>query len=302
MPNTFEKTQIFQDLLDQQITQEATSNFLETNAGQVIYNGGDEVKIPTITTDGLSDYDRQTGYPSGSVTLSYETKKMTQDRAQSFNIDAMDVNETNYMVNMGNVMGVFQREKVIPEIDLYRWNQIFLATDGVKHSTAKALTKDIIMDELLADITAVEDKAGTRTGLVIVMNTITASLLNSALDKRLDPVTFTSGQIHTEVKGLDGIPIIKVSSSRMNTKVTKNSSTKALEPTGVAINWLIFPQTAPIAVSKTDTVRIFSPNGEAGYPAYQKANAWHVDYRKFHDIWIPQHRLDAFYAHVQPAA
>ena len=50
MPNTFEKTQIFQTLLDQQITQEANSNFLEANAGQVIYNGGDTVKIPTITT------------------------------------------------------------------------------------------------------------------------------------------------------------------------------------------------------------------------------------------------------------
>lgn len=302
MPNTFEKTQIFQTLLDQQITQEATSNFLEANAGQVIYNGGDTVKIPTITTDGLSDYDRQTGYPSGAVTLSYETMKMTQDRAQSFNIDAMDVNETNYMVNVANIMGVFQREKVIPEIDLYRWNQIFLATDDAKHSTAKSLTKDIILDELQADITAVEDKAGTRNGLVIVMNINTASLLNSALDKKLDPVTFTSGEIHTEVKGLDGIPIIKVSSTRMNTKVTKDASTKALKAAGAAINWLIFPQFAPIAVSKTDTVRIFSPNGEAGYPAYQGANAWHVDYRKFHDIWIPKNRLDAFYAHVDPAA
>ena len=88
----------------------------------------------------------------------------------------------------------------------------------------------------------------------------------------------------------------------MNTIVTKNSSTKALSGTGKAINWLVFPQFAPIAVSKTDTVRIFSPNGEAGYPAYQGANAWHVDYRKFHDLWIPDKRTDVIYAHCDPTA
>lgn len=302
MPNSFTNATIFQQALDRQIIQDATSSFLEANAGQVQYNGGDTVKIPVITTDGLADYDRSTGYPSGSVTLTYETKTMTQDRAQSFNIDAMAVDETNYVANVANVMGVFQHEKVIPEIDLYRWNKIFLAADGAKHSTAKALTKSNILDELKADINAVEDVAGTRNGLVIVMNTKVSALLNGAIDKRLDPVTFTAGEIHTVVNGLDGIPIIKVSSARMNTIVTKNSSTKALSGTGKAINWLVFPQFAPIAVSKTDTVRIFSPNGEAGYPAYQGANAWHVDYRKFHDLWIPDKRTDVIYAHCDPTA
>ncbi|WP_432643227.1 hypothetical protein [Acidaminococcus sp.] len=263
MPNSFSNATIFQTALDRQILQNATSSFLEANAGQVKYNGGDTVKIPVITTDGLADYDRSTGYPSGAVTLTYEDKKMTQDRAQSFNIDAIDVDETNYVANVANVMGVFQREKVIPEIDLYRWNKIFLAASGANHSTAKILTKATILDELEADINAVEDVAGTREGLVIVMNT-------------------------------------KVSSARMNTIVTKDGSTKAMSGTGKAINWLVFPQSAPIAVSKTDTVRIFSPNGEAGYPAFQGANAWHVDYRKFHDLWIPDKRLDVIFAHCDP--
>ena len=292
MANTIEMATLFQTQLDRQITQDATSNFLEANAGQVIYHGGDTVKIPKIDMDGLADYSRTTGYTQGGVTLSYETFKMTQDRGRSFNIDAMDVDESNFLVTAGNVMGEFQRTKVIPEIDLYRWNKIYTAASGASHATAADLTKDTIVEALEKDITAVEDAAGTHNGLVIVMNTQTSALLDQAIPKQLNPVDFTAGQIHTQVQAYNDIPIVKVSSARMKTTVTKNSSTQAITGGGQDIHWLIFPQFAPIAVSKTDTVRIFDPT------QYQAANAWHIDYRKFHDIWIPDNRLTAIYAHT----
>lgn len=292
MANTIEMATLFQAALDRQITQDATSNFLEANAGQVIYNGGDTVKIPKIDMDGLADYSRTDGYTQGGVTLSYETFKMTQDRGRSFNIDAMDVDESNFLVTAGNVMGEFQRTKVIPEIDMYRWNKIYAAANGKSHATAADLTKDTIIEALEKDITAVEDAAGTHNGLVIVMNTLTSALLDQAIPKQLNPVDFTAGQLHTQVHAYNDIPIIKVSSSRMKTAVSKDGSTKAITGSGQDIHWLIFPQFAPIAVSKTDTVRIFDPT------QYQAANAWHIDYRKFHDIWIPENRLTAIYAHT----
>lgn len=296
MPNNIEMATLFQTQLDRQIMQDATSNFLEANAGQVIYHGGDTVKIPKIDMDGLTDYDRTNGYTSGGVTLSYETFKMTQDRGRGFDIDAMDVDESNFLVTAGNVMGEFQRTKVIPEIDLYRWNAIYTKANAKKHVTAAALTKDNILEALEADITAVEDEAGTHNGLVIVMSTLTCALLDQAIPKQLNPVEFTAGQLHTNVQAYNDIPIIKVSSARMKTTVTKDDSTKVITGGGKDIHWLIFPQFAPIAVSKTDTVRIFDPM------TYQKANSWHIDYRKFHDIWIPENRMDAIYAHTEATA
>ena len=62
MANAIEMAKIFQTQLDKQILQDATSNFLEVNAGQVIYNGGDTVKIPTISMDGMANYSRTNGY------------------------------------------------------------------------------------------------------------------------------------------------------------------------------------------------------------------------------------------------
>ena len=46
------------------------------------------------------------------------------------------------------------------------------------------------------------------------------------------------------------------------------------------VNWIICPRTVPIAVSRTDKVRIFDPETN------QSARAWAIDYRKYHDLWI----------------
>ena len=42
---------------------------------------------------------------------------MTQDRGRKFQLDAMDVDETNFVATATSVMNVFQEEKVVPEID-----------------------------------------------------------------------------------------------------------------------------------------------------------------------------------------
>ena len=94
-----------------------------------ICNGGAEVKIPKMSVQGMGDYDRDNGYQQGGVTLEYETRKMTQDRGRKFHLDAMDVNETNFVATASSVMGEFQRVHVVPEIDAYRISK--LATDTI---------------------------------------------------------------------------------------------------------------------------------------------------------------------------
>jgi hypothetical protein len=293
MANTLEMAKIFQTQLDKQILQDATSNFLEVNAGQVIYHGGDTVKIPTIATQGMGNYDRNKGYTQGSVTLTYKDYTLTQDRGRSFNLDAMDIDESNFLASAGNVLGEFQRTQVIPEIDSYRWSKVHQLAKGAGNATTYTVDSSTIIKNLKSDITKVEDVVGNHNGLVLIMNTYAAAALDEALPKQLDPATFTAGSISDEVKSYDGIPIIKVSSARMMSDYTINDgSTTGQEAGGLVetsaatqVNWLIFPQTAPIAVSKTDTIRIFDPM------QYQAANAWHIDYRKFHDLWIPSNKL-----------
>ena len=94
--NTMEYAAVFMQELDSQMVECATSGWMEDNAGQVQYSGGAEVKIPKMELSGLGNYDRDKGFATGSVTVNYETKKLTQDRGRAFQVDAMDVDETNF--------------------------------------------------------------------------------------------------------------------------------------------------------------------------------------------------------------
>lgn len=294
--NTLQYSQQFQTVLDAQMLAGATSAFMEANAGQVKYDGGDTVHIPEISMQGLAKYDRDEGFNRGSVTLKFTPYKMTQDRGRTFSLDAMDVNETNFVATAGTVMGEFQRTQVIPEIDAYRYSKIAaLATAKNRTTAAFAPTAANILEKLEADITEIQDVIGEDEGLVIVMSTKLRTILNNAdkFNKYLDVTQFRAGAIDTKVKSFNEIPILGVPSARMKTAYVFADGTTANQQAGgfkadtaaKDINWIIMPQRAPIAVSKTDKVRVFDPDTN------QSGDAWKIDYRKYHDLWIPEQRF-----------
>lgn len=296
--NTLQYSQQFQTVLDAQMLASATSAFMEANAGQVKYDGGDTVHIPEISMQGLAKYDRDEGFNQGSVTLKFNSYKMTQDRGRTFQLDSMDVNETNFVATAGTVMGEFQRTQVIPEIDSYRYSKIAaLATAENKVTTGFTPAVATILEKLEAEITDIQDVVGEDEGLIIVMSTKLRTILNNAdkFNRYLNVAEFKNGSVNTTVKSFNDIPILGVPSARMKTAYVFNDGKTANQQAGgfkadtaaKDINWIIMPQRAPIAVSKTDKVRVFTPD------INQKADAWKIDYRKYHDLWIPKNRFAA---------
>lgn len=305
MANTIQYATLFQQALDKAAVAKLTSGWMDANAGQVIYNGGKEVKIPKINMDGLGDYSRANGFTQGSITLEYETKTMSQDRGRTFMLDSMDVNESNFVANATNVMGQFQATKVVPEIDAYRYSKIAsLAITGNVATGGNTITEQNVFKLLKEDIAAIEDIVGD-IPLVITMPTPIAALLDQSetIIKRLDVTEFTKGDVTTKVKSFDGHPIIKVPSARMKTAyqfydgyTTGQTAGGFTAATGAKnINWIITPMYAPIAVNKTDKIRIFDPNTN------QDADAWKLDYRKYHDLWIMDEALKLCRVNIKEA-
>lgn len=292
--NKLEFSTILMTKLDQHVLHGATTNWMENNAGQVKYNGGNEVKIPTMSTTGLGDYDRDKGFVQGSVTLSYETYKMTQDRGRTFHLDRMDVDETNFVANATSVMGVFQTEQVIPEIDSYRYSTIASILAGTEQTYEETITASNVYTKLVADIRKIQNKIGGDKPLVITISYEALAALEDSdkYQRHIRVDEFNSGGIRFSVKSFDGHAVIPVPSARFKTKydildgVTGGQEQGGLKPaTGAKdINWIISTQTAPIAISKTDKVRIFTPDEN------QDADAWKLDYRKYHDLWIPKNK------------
>lgn len=297
--NTLAYSKIMMKKLDQHAVHGLTSGWMEANAGQVQYNGGDEVKIPTMSTSGLGNYDRDKGFVQGSITLKYDTYKMTQDRGRTFQIDAMDVDESGFIATSANVIKVFQEEQVIPEIDSYRYAMIADIATKASKNEAINLTADNALSKIREHIRAVQDVIGTDKTLIITMPSNILALIEDSpkIGKSINVADFKQGNLNFKVKAIDDNPIRVVPSARLKTKydifdgVTSSQEKGGLKPASDAkdINWLLTPQNVPIALSKTDKLRVFSPD------VNQKADAWKIDYRKYHDLWITKQKQEQIF-------
>ena len=305
--NTLATATLFMTQLDKIAVQEATTGWMDANAGQVIYNGGSEVKIPKMSVQGMGDYDREAGYQRGSVTLEYETRKMTQDRGRLFQLDPMDINEANFIPTAGAVMGEFQRTQVVPEIDAYRISK--LATE-----TLTADKAGMIGESYVPGATGTSALRKFKEGIKAVRDSYNGALICQAtpefimeleleLAGKIENTTFSKGGIDTRVPAVDRVPLIPTSSNRMYTAIKINDGkTVGQEKGGYEkgtsaknLNFFICPVTTPIAVTRQDIMRIFDPTTN------QRLNAWQMDYRRFHDMWILDNKLDSIYLSIQEA-
>ncbi|NLK37016.1 MAG: hypothetical protein GX299_02905 [Epulopiscium sp.] len=303
--NTMEYASIFMEALDGQLLEGATSGWMEANAGQVQYSGGSTVKIPKISLNGLGNYDRDAGFAQGAVTLCYESKQLTQDRGRTFQLDAIDVDETNFAAVAGNVMGEFQRTKVIPEIDAYRYSKIASLAAEAGKVTEYTPTASTVLSKLMEEITDLKDAVGDSGEIVVTMSAKIAGMLDMAKggNNIIDYGEFKQGNATLRVRSIDGSPIIRVPSARLKTAyqfydgVSEGMKEGGFAPTEDAqnINWILAVRHVPIAVSKTDVTRIFDPLTN------QNANAWKIDYRKYHDIWIPDNGMEGIRVSIDKA-
>ena len=322
--NTLATAQIFMQSLDQMAVRESATGWMDANAGQVIYHGGATVKVPKLSVQGLGTYDRDNGYAQGSVGLSYESLTLTQDRGRKFHLDAMDVDETNFVATAGNVMAEFQRAYVIPEIDAYRISKIATYAISGFPETGKTGTVDYNWTPGAANTSALRKfKAGIKAvreqgymgQLVCMANDAFIMELELELAGKLQNVTWAQGGINTIVPAVDGVPIIAVPANRMYTAITLyDGTTQGTTGTtgesgspdqtaggyvkgssGLDINFMIMPKATPIAVQKQDLMRIFTPD------INQRLNAWQIDYRRFHDLWVLENKVAGLYVNIKDA-
>lgn len=269
----------------------ATTSWMENNARGVQYTGGKYILMHEMSVDGLGDYDRNLGYPRGVITGSKKQYELTMDRGREFLIDAADNDETGFLVTAASVMSEFQRSHVIPEVDCYRYSQIYKIMSEGDYSaniSDTAITAANITDTLLSDIADVQDEMGTDIPLVVIMSGQVQKHFGNDFSRQLDLINFQRGQLYTKVKAVDGNPFLIVPSARLKSAydfldgITSEETAGGYKAgTGAKdIKWIITPVTGPTAVAKIDKMRAFTPD------EYQAADAWKVDYRIYHDLWM----------------
>lgn len=308
MANAIEYAPIIQQTLDESAIQTLLTGWMDANAGKAIYNGGKEIKIPSLEVDGLGDYNRGSsdGYANGDIKFGYETKTMTQDRGRKFTIDPNDVDETNFTLTASEIMGKFQRTKVIPEVDAYRLSKLATVAISVENDTnveyGYTPHKDTVISKIKKGITTIRE-TGYTGELVIHLTYDTLTAVEEKTLEKLMAIDFSKGGITTKVPTIDFCPLIATPQNRMYSSITLYDGKSEGQKQGGYVkgskaldcNFIIAGRDVPIAVTKQDQMRIFDPL------TYQGGNSWAMDYRRYHELWVTNLNSNLVYANFKDA-
>lgn len=202
-------------------------------------------------------------------------------REKRFRIDSQDMDEKGFFFSAADVLAEFQRTRIIPEIDSYRYSKLAELADTELTYTP---TKETICSQLTKEINEVRIKVGEETDLVISMarSVYDILLLSSESSKNtLEVKEFQQGDRKIWVNSINGADIIPVPSARMKTSYTFDDYYGAtINADAKQINWIICPKTAPVAVSQTTQLKITTPEQN------QFADAWDIDYRKCNNLFV----------------
>jgi len=295
--NSIENATRYSTELDKMFAQKSAIGFFADNALATKFVGAKTVIIPDVDFQGLADYDRDTGFSRGAITVSNTSYTMAMDRARSLQIDREDMDETGIANLAGKILGEYVRTKVVPECDAYVLSKLA----GLAQSRSNLLDGDIAapFETLVNLINSVQSVAGYDEELVaFVDGHIFAALQNSSeISKMITVSDFKQGDINLKVKSLNGVALIPVVSERMKTAYTfRNNSAGGFVPADKArsIYMLVCPKKAAHLVKKTENMRIFTPEQNVDADAYK------FDYRIYYDVFVSKSGLDTVWAWVSP--
>lgn len=282
MANTIELRKQYSTLLDEIYKLSSLTSVLD-GPNDLVREGANanEILIPKMSMQGLANYNKQTGYVAGDVTLDYETKKCTYDRGRMFTVDAMD-NIESAGIAFGRLSGEFLRTKVVPELDAWRfasYAQISgVATVGANLADGKAA---------LAALRAARGKIENAEA-----NLATCYLfINPTIYGMIEDLDTTASK--KAIEGFAGI--IKVPQGRFYSKVDLTASGAggyAKNSAGKGLNFLIVDKQAAIQFQKHTVSKIITPE------ANQDADAWKFGYRTVGIAECKDNKKDGIYVHT----
>lgn len=279
MANSIELSKSFVPLLDEVYKENSLTDVLTSDKGLAREGANaNEIEIPTLDMDGLSDYDRNAGYSTGSVTQKWETLKYNYDRGKKFTVDSMD-NEESANIAFGRLASEFVRTKVVPEADAFTFAKL-CELAGLKVSTGANLADGSkVMDAIKVAEDSMNDAEVSQENryLFITSSNLTAI---QALD------TTKSRELLGNFAG-----IIRVPKGRFVTAIDLNDGGYAKNTEAKDINFMIVQKDAVIKYDKHVVSNIITPD------ANQTADAWMLKYRKYGLVSVFENKKNGIYVH-----
>lgn len=282
MANNIALHQAYLKQLDEVYMADSKSAVLDT---EVINSAleGKKFIVDKMELSGLANYDRNTGYVQGDVTLTQEELDPNYDRGRKFSVDTMDDLETGYIA-FGKLGAEFERTKVIPEVDAFRFAN-YAKNAGT--TTEGSLTADNIESAIDTAIASLTNSEVPETDRYLFVTPSVYGALKQALPRR-----FSSEQVvNRNITTFDTMPIIVVPEGRFNTAIELTAN--GYNATGNKINFLLVHKGAVAQFAKHKASNVISPEDN------QSADAYILKYRHYGLSQVYANKTAGIYAHTQ---
>lgn len=295
MANAITKFKKYVPLLDEVYKQAALTSVLDSDASLASAGANaNEIVIPKISMDGLGDYDRNSGYTNGDVTLTNETVQFNYERGRMFTVDAMD-NEETAGIAYGKLASEFIRTKVAPEGDAFRF-ATYASISGISKVSAGATLStgaDVITALRAATSKMDEDEVPyenrylfitpTLKGLIDDMDTTKS---REVLARFAQVIQVPQTRFYTAIDLYDGKTDASGSSGANETVggYVKNASAKD-------INFMVIHKDAVMQYNKHVAPKVITPEQN------QDADAWKFGYRKYGLADVYENKVAGIYLH-----
>lgn len=288
MANTIQLAKKYVPLLDEVYKKAALSSVLDSDPTLAKEGANvNEIIIPKIDMDGLADYDRNSGYTGGDVTLTWETKKFNFERGRMFNVDAMDNQETAGLA-FGKLAGEFLRTKVVPEVDAFRFASYASTADATLVS-ADLTTGDLVIKALRAATTKMDEDEVTAEGRILFITPTLKGLVD-------DLDTNKSKEVLKKFSKIEEVPQSRFYSAieQLDGKTVGEEKGGFKKATGAKdLNFLIIEPSAVIQFPKHVVPKIISPE------ANQKSDGWLFGYRNYGIAETYENKVAGIYVHTK---
>lgn len=277
------------------------------NNGRYRWVNGKTIEIPSVTTTGRVNGDRDTvAFAQRNYSNNWQTKTLANERKWSTLVHPMDINQTNMVASIGNITRVFNEEQKFPEMDAYLVSKLYADwTTSVAGDTAHgaytgktaiknadiALDADHILEIFDKMMLNMDEARVPVTGRILYVTHAAKSLLKSCpeIEKKWDTQTSADG-LNRIVESIDGVQVIGVSSELMKTAYDFTTGFAPAAGAGQINMFLVHPS-AVITPHSYSFAQLDAPSAmsEGKYTYYEES---------FEDAFILNNKADALQFHV----
>ncbi len=152
------------------------------NDSRYRWTGANTIQIPSLSTAGRVDADRDTiGVAKRNFNNAWESKTLANHRKWSTLVHPMDIDETNQVASIQNITKVFNEEQKFPEMDAYLISKLYAEwVDAGGTADTTALTGDNILTVFDGYMEAMDEANVPKVGRILYATPAIKTMLKNA--------------------------------------------------------------------------------------------------------------------------